>query len=351
MKTEDQLVQYIEKLLELQQAVDNDLPSKENLKQIAAELNVAWEDVQKAVQREVENGLGYRKHRFWKGASEAFEHALSLDPYHQKALEGIVEAEMHLFIRRRNKKHRVKAEKYGQLGLQLYPGNKAVIAHLSKLNSISEKLLNLQWLWFVPILLFVMGGIYLFYLSPKEEKTASQAQSVERTPNETQSAREQSYNEVITLREAVLAQWAQVENVYQRRADLIPNLVATVKAAAQFEQEQLKTLLTLQQEVNNLSVNPTNQKALQDFILQQSKLSQQLVEIQQQLSTVQAFRDLQVQIEGAENRISVERKKYNEAVAQYNTRIQQAPYNTLGFKKIAYFQMDRKANQKPEIKF
>ncbi|MEM9981040.1 MAG: hypothetical protein AAF734_01010, partial [Bacteroidota bacterium] len=205
MKTEDQLVQYIEKLLEIQQTVDNDLPSKEDLKEMATTLGIDWEEIQKVVQKYIDNGLGYRKHRFWKGASEAFEHALTLDPYHQKALEGIVEAEMHLFIRRRNKKHRVKAEKYGQLGLQLYPGNKAIIAHLSELNSVSEKLPNLQWLWFVPILLFVIGGIYLFYLSPKNENADRQSQSLENTPNETQSTREQYYNEVITLKEAVLA--------------------------------------------------------------------------------------------------------------------------------------------------
>ncbi len=127
------------------------------------------------------------------------------------------------------------------------------------------------------------------------------------------------YNNLVGLQEAVDAAWGQVENVYQRRADLIPNLVATVKGAAEFEQETLQNVVEARAKVGqmNLEGAPTPEQ-LQAFQANQDALSSALsrllvvVERYPELKAVQAFRDLQVQLEGTENRIAVERNRYDE---------------------------------------
>ena len=172
-----------------------------------------------------------------------------------------------------------------------------------------------------------------------------------------------TYNNMVRMDEQVSASWAQVENVYQRRADLIPNLVNTVKGYAQHEKETLEGVVQARAKATSVNVNADqlNPKALAQFQNAQSGLSSALsrlmvvVERYPDLKANQNFQDLQAQLEGTENRIAVERRKFNESAQSFNTYIRTFPKNMyanmFGFQKKAYFQADKGAEKAPEVKF
>jgi len=171
------------------------------------------------------------------------------------------------------------------------------------------------------------------------------------------------YNTMVEKQEAVTAQWAQVENVYQRRADLIPNLVATVKGYADFEQETLTAVIEARAKATGINVDPTNLDAnsIQQFQAAQDGLSSALsrlmvvVERYPDLKANQNFLELQAQLEGTENRISVERKKFNDTARDYNTYIRKFPNNMIAgmfsFEKKEYFEADKGAEKAPKVEF
>jgi LemA protein len=171
------------------------------------------------------------------------------------------------------------------------------------------------------------------------------------------------YNYMVTTSELVDEQWAQVENVYQRRADLIPNLVATVKGYATHEKETLEGVVKARAKATSTTINAGNMDAasLQKFQAAQDGLSSALsrlmvvVEKYPDLKANQNFMELQAQLEGTENRIAVERKRFNEAARNYNLSIKTFP-NTLfaamfGFEKKAYFQAEESAKTAPKVEF
>lgn len=171
------------------------------------------------------------------------------------------------------------------------------------------------------------------------------------------------YNNMITLEEGVDASWAQVENVYQRRADLIPNLVATVKGVAEFEKETFTAVAEARSKVSNVNLEgiTNNPQAMQDFQQSQSQLSGALsklmvvVERYPELKANQNFLDLQTQLEGTENRIAVERNRFNKAAQGYNTIIRRFPgsiyASMFGFDRKAYFEAEAGSENAPEVKF
>jgi len=171
------------------------------------------------------------------------------------------------------------------------------------------------------------------------------------------------YNSMVQLDEQVTSQWGQVENVYQRRADLIPNLVASVKGAANFEQETLTKVIEARAKATSVQVDPTKltPEAIQKFQASQGELSSALgrlmvvVEKYPELKANQNFLELQSQLEGSENRITVERMKFNEVTQQYNTKIRSFPNNItaglFGFEKKGYFQAEAGANKAPKVEF
>jgi len=172
-----------------------------------------------------------------------------------------------------------------------------------------------------------------------------------------------SYNNMVTKDEAVSSAWSQVENVYQRRLDLIPNLVATVKGAADFEQKTLTMVIEARASATQIKVDPKNltPEALEKFQASQGQLSQALgrlmvvAEQYPQLKANQNFLDLQAQLEGTENRITVERQKFNEVAKDYNTYIRSFPQSMLagmfGFQTKAYFTADKGADNAPKVQF
>lgn len=174
-----------------------------------------------------------------------------------------------------------------------------------------------------------------------------------------------TYNSMVTMEENVTQKWAQVENVYQRRADLIPNLVEVVKGYASHERETLEAVVNARSKVGGqINVGPemlNNPEAFSRFQEAQGALTSALqrlmvvVERYPDLKADQRFADLQVQLEGTENRISVERGRFNEAVQYFNTAIRQFPANIVagffGFEQKVYFKAEAGAEKVPEVKF
>ena len=171
-----------------------------------------------------------------------------------------------------------------------------------------------------------------------------------------------SYNRLVELDEGVDNAWSQVENVFQRRADLIPNLVATVKGAADFEQETLTNVVEARAKVGQVSFEGAPDSAqLQQFEAAQSQLSSALsrllvvVEKYPELKATDAFRDLQAQLEGTENRITVERKRFNDATLAYNKTRRRFPTillaNIMGFDDKPYFESTEGADKPPKVEF
>lgn len=171
------------------------------------------------------------------------------------------------------------------------------------------------------------------------------------------------YNKMVTMDEEVSASWSQVENVYQRRADLIPNLVATVKGYAAHEQETLEGVIEARSKATSVTLDPSNLDAagLQKFQEAQSGLSSALsrlmvvVEKYPDLKANQNFLELQAQLEGTENRIAVERRNFNESARKYNTYIRRFPQNIFAgmfnFEKKAYFEAEESASKAPKVEF
>jgi LemA protein len=173
-----------------------------------------------------------------------------------------------------------------------------------------------------------------------------------------------SYNGLVRRSQAVDSQWAQVQNVYQRRADLIPNLVSTVSGAANFEKSTLMEVTQARASVGQVQVNPNqtpNAVQLEQFDRAQQQLSSALsrllvvVERYPELKSNSNFLNLQAQLEGTENRISVERGRFNEAVQSYNTAIQQVPTvliaRMFGFTARSYFTAQPGSETPPKVQF
>ena len=171
------------------------------------------------------------------------------------------------------------------------------------------------------------------------------------------------YNGLVTAEEKVSAQWANVESQYQRRADLIPNLVSTVKGYAEHEQETLEGVVSARARATQTTVNADQltPEALQQYQTAQGELTQALgrllvtVEKYPDLKANQNFLELQAQLEGTENRITVARQRFNEEAKAYNTAIRRFPRNVLasmfGFEAKPYFEAQAEAAQAPKVEF
>lgn len=172
------------------------------------------------------------------------------------------------------------------------------------------------------------------------------------------------YNTLVEEEQNVEQSWAQVENQYQRRADLVPNLVNTVKGAADFEQETLTDVVEARSRATSIEVSAddlNDPQQVQQFQEAQEQLSGALsrllvtVEDYPEIKANENFRDLQVQLEGTENRISTERQRYNESVQVYNTTVRSFPNNLFaglfGFDQKAYFEADEGAQEVPDVTF
>ncbi|MEO6970291.1 MAG: LemA family protein [Chthoniobacterales bacterium] len=174
-----------------------------------------------------------------------------------------------------------------------------------------------------------------------------------------------TYNRLVTLEQNVNKKWADVQSVYQRRADLIPNLVQTVQGAANFEKSTLTEVTNARASVGQVKLDPnkapTDAAQLEEFQKAQGQLSNALSRLlvvsenYPQLRATEAFQTLQAQLEGTENRISVERNNFNTAVQEYNTALGQFPTNMLnkmfGFQARPFFAAQPGSEKAPAVKF
>ncbi|MDX9903588.1 MAG: LemA family protein [Bacteroidales bacterium] len=171
------------------------------------------------------------------------------------------------------------------------------------------------------------------------------------------------YNKIIPMNEKVSTEWSNVETQYQRRADLIPNFVNTVKGAAEFEQETLTRVIEARAKATQMTIDPSNitPEQLQQFQAAQSEVSSALqrlmvvVERYPDIKATQNFRDLQVELEGTENRIAVARNNFNDAAREYNTFIKQFPNNIIAslskFDARPYFEAQEGTEVAPTVQF
>ena len=172
-----------------------------------------------------------------------------------------------------------------------------------------------------------------------------------------------TYNKLVKVDEAVTAQWGNVENQYQRRSDLIPNIVATVKAYAQHEQGTLEGVVNARAKATQVTIDPTNlnEQTMAQFQAAQgevsSALSRLLVSVEQypDLKANQNFMDLHAQLEGTENRIAYQREEFNKTAREYNTLVRKFPNNIIagmsGFDVKPYFKAEAGAEQAPKVEF
>ncbi len=172
------------------------------------------------------------------------------------------------------------------------------------------------------------------------------------------------HNGLVDKEEGVNSAWAQVENQYQRRADLVPNLVNTVKGAANFEQETLTSVIEARSKATSININASdldNPEKFAQFQEAQSQLSGALsrllvtVEKYPELKANANFRDLQAQLEGTENRIATERMRFNNSARDFNTEVRRFPKNLIasltGFSAKAYFEADAGSEVAPTVEF
>ena len=171
------------------------------------------------------------------------------------------------------------------------------------------------------------------------------------------------YNGLVEGQEDVESAWSQVENQYQRRADLVPNLVATVKGYASHEQETLEGVIAARSKATQITINPDEitPEQLAAYQAAQGELSQALgrllavAESYPDLKANANFRDLQAQLEGTENRIAVARQNFNDTAKNYNTKVRRFPSNIIasmfGFEKKPYFEAEEDAKMAPMVEF
>lgn len=172
-----------------------------------------------------------------------------------------------------------------------------------------------------------------------------------------------TYNSLVSSSEEVSAAWAQVENVYQRRADLIPNIVATVKGYAEHESETLAAVVEARSKATSVTISPEelNEESIAAFQAAQNNLSGALgrliaiAENYPELKASQNFSELQAQLEGTENRISVERQKFNDTALAYNKQVKMFPSNIVasifGLEQKGYFKAAEGAQNAPVVEF
>ena len=172
-----------------------------------------------------------------------------------------------------------------------------------------------------------------------------------------------AYNGMVKMDESVSTAWSNVENQYQRRTDLIPNLVNTVKGYAAHEKETFEAVVSARSKATQMTVDPKNltPEKLQEYQKAQGEIGAALgrllaiTENYPELKANENFKELQAQLEGTENRISVERRNFNEVARTYNTSIRTFPKSILagmfGFDKRPYFEAEEGANKAPEVKF
>ena len=331
------LEDFVKKMYDLSFSSKLKQYKEEDLKQIALETGMSehdWDESRKEFKKRKQAGQQHAAHGNYDEAIKEFKHAKALNPTDFDVILGLAQAFKRKGEQTDDSDDYNRAENYAQMCIDIDPSNKSAYSLLSSINDVELQSDKKRRRY----LKFIISGLGIFililiisYISIK--------------------------NNVVDKTEFVNGKWAQVENVYQRRADLIPSLVKTVKAASDFEKETLNQVMQARSEINSVKVaaRDLSQENINTFKQKQDELSgalSRLLAVSEdypELQSLKNFRDLQVQIEGSENRISVERRRFNEAVREYNSYIKKFPQSLLGFPEKGYFKADKLAKEVPAI--
>ena len=345
MATEDRsLENYLKKLMELQYNTSTEQQfTEEDLKTIALDAGLteeAWRRSQDQGRQHLQRGKSYLGTHNYHDAATELEQAASLRPHDAEANFLAAQAYLHRGSRQQNSADFDKADYYLDRTISINSHHSGALRLKGELNDkrrvhqneVAEKTrTNTLTKW------GIIGGVAILLIAGFFSM----------------------YNGIVGLEEEVNSSWAEVENYYQRRADLIPNLVETVKGAANFERETLNEVVQARAEATSINLDPgeLDEAALAEFAEKQSELSSSLgkllavAESYPTLTATENFRTLQTQLEGSENRIAVHRKRFNEAVQEYNATARRFPYNLLGFDTKAYFSSDPENATAPNVEF
>ena len=345
MATEDRsLENYLKKLMELQYNTSTDEQfTEEELKNIALEAGLteeAWQRSQDQARQHLQRGKAYLGTHNYEDAAAELEQAAALRPHDAEANFLTAQAYLHRGGRQQRAADFDKADYFLDRTISINAHHSGALRLKGELNDKRRVYKNeteektrtntlTKWGIIGGVVVLLVVGFYSMY------------------------------NGMVGLEEKVSSSWAQVENQYERRAALVPNLVETVRGAADFERETLNEVVRARAEATSVQVDPSDldEAALREFSEKQTNLSGSLskllavVESYPTLTATNNFRDLQSQLEGTENRIAVERKRFNEAVQHYNAQARRFPYNLLGFDTKAYFSSDPGNAQAPTVEF
>lgn len=333
---------YLQKLMEIRYRTESEKPLNETeLKNIALEAGLTEQEYEASKQKAretMQRGKGHLEAYNWKDAAAELEQAAMLMPHSAEANRLAGKAFLRKGSSTGDKADLEKSEYFLNQSIVLQPSENEALALKGELNrqresmktkSEGKKKMSNILKWGVPAFLILI--FFIWYIG--------------------------AHNTMVEKEEQTINSWAQVENVYQRRADLIPNLVRTVQAAADFERETLNDVIEARAAATSIQVDPAqlSEGVLRDFEERQQNLSASLgrflavAEGYPALQSVANFRDLQTQIEGSENRIAVERRRFNESIRDYNTLTRRFPYSFLGFDPKPYFSTDEKNMETPEV--
>ena len=343
--SDEALENYLKKLMEIQYGTRAEQHfTEEELKNIALEAGLtesAWQESQKRAKQHLQRGTAYLNAQNYDDAANELENAASLMPHDAEA--NYLAAKAFLF--RGNRYNRTndfeRAEYYINRTLNITPAHSGVMQLKTELNNKRRVLSNdterksrtnkfTKWGIIIGVAIVLIAGYFNIY------------------------------NGMVGLEENVSSSWAQVENQYQRRADLIPNLVETVQGAANYERETLREVVEARAAATAIKIDVDDLEdagKLAEYAQAQQNLGSSLSRLiavsedYPDLKATENFRDLQNQLEGTENRISTERRRFNEAVQSYNAKARRFPNNLLGFDTKEYFASDPQNAEPPKVNF
>ncbi|MGB3588547.1 MAG: LemA family protein [Tunicatimonas sp.] len=344
-QSDQALEDYLKKLMEIQYGSQEEHQfTQKELKDIALDAGLtesAWQQSQERAQQHLQRGTAYLNAQNYEDAANELENAASLMPHSAEANHLAAKA----FLFRGNRYNRSndydRAEYYINRTLSIKPAHPGVMQLKTELNNKRRVLSNnneqksrsnkfTKW--------GIIGGVAILLIAGYFN----------------------IYNSMVGLEEGVNSSWAQVENQYQRRADLIPNLVETVEGAADYERETLREVVEARAAATSIQIDVDDLDdagKLAEYAQAQENLGgslSRLIAVAEQYPTLTAtenFRDLQNQLEGTENRISTERRRFNESVQNYNAKARRFPNNLLGFDTKEYFSTDPANAEPPSVNF
>lgn len=343
--SDEALESYLKKLMEIQYGSRTEQQfTEEDLKNIALDAGLtesAWKEAQQRAQQHRQRGTAYLNAQNYDDAATELESAASLMPH--DAETNYLTAKAFLFRGNRHNRDSDfdRAEYYINRTMNIAPSHAGALQLKTELNNKRRVLSNetqrksrtnqfTKWGLIIGVAIVLIAGYFNIY------------------------------NSMVGLEENVNSAWAQVENQYQRRADLIPNLVETVRGAADYERETLREVVEARAAATSIQIDVDDLEdagKLAEYAQAQETLGtslSRLIAVAEQypnLTATENFRDLQSQLEGTENRISTERRRFNEAVQGYNARARRFPNNLLGFDAKEYFAADPQSAEPPKVEF